>query len=259
MVEPKNGVLWTGVRAARLAGDSLSEEFFHRGNPATVEVGDEDIDRWIEKRIISVIGREFPDHNIVSEESRPEFAVQPRWIIDPLDGSINLRNGIPHFAISIAFQGIREPDVGIVYHVPSDTMYTAVEGEGAYANGQRLSPSETADVSDAVVVTGFDPATMRESDFQHFQSFLAETRGVRRFGSAASELSMVAAGQFDAFFERMLSMWDTAAGTMIVEEAGGKVTRVDLINDNNEMILASNEELHQDLIVLISSKAKSKQ
>ncbi|WP_135365042.1 inositol monophosphatase family protein [Halosimplex halophilum] len=259
MVEPKNGVLWTGVRAARLAGDLLSEEFFDRGNPSTVETDDRDIDRWIEERVIAVINREFPDHNIVSEESNPEFAVQPRWIIDPLDGSINLRNGIPHFAISIAFQGAREPDVGIVYHVPSDTMYTAVEGEGAYANGRPLSTSDTADVSEAVVVTGFDPATMRASDFQQFQSLLAETGGVRRFGSAASELSMVAAGQFDAFFERMLSMWDTAAGTMIVEEAGGKVTRVDLVNDNNEMILASNEELHRDLIVLISSKAKSKQ
>ncbi|QLH80474.1 inositol monophosphatase family protein [Halosimplex pelagicum] len=259
MGAPKNRMLWTGVRAARQAGDALTEAFFDRGDPATVEVDVEDIDRWIEERVIAVIDGEFPDHNVVSEESRPEFAVQPRWIIDPLDGSDNLKNGIPHFAISIAFQGAGSPDIGIVYHVPSDTMYTAVEGEGAYANGRPLSTSDTADVSESVVVTGFDPATMRASDFQHFQSLLAETRGVRRFGSAASELSMVAAGQFDAFFERMLSMWDTAAGTMIVEEAGGKVTRVDLVNDNNEMILASNEELHQDLIVLISSKAKSKQ
>jgi myo-inositol-1(or 4)-monophosphatase len=211
-------------------------------------------DHLAEAAIVDRVLTEFPDHNIVSEESSPEFTTKPRWIVDPIDGTTNYLNGIPHYAVSIAYQGVRSPDVGIVYHVPTDTMFTAVEGEGAYANGHPLSLSETSSLSEALVVTGFDPATMQSQEFEQFRQLLSVTQGVRRFGSAASEVSMVAAGQFDAFFERMLSVWDTAAGVLLVEEAGGEVTRIKFIDgQNSEMVLASNRQLHQDLVTLVSS------
>ncbi|MFC7196434.1 inositol monophosphatase family protein [Halosimplex aquaticum] len=133
-------------------------------------------------------------------------------------------------------------------------MFTAVEGHGAYANGEPLSLSETSELSNALVVTGFDAASVHDRDFETFRSLVSMTQGVRRFGSAASELAMVAAGRFDAFFERMLSVWDTTAGALIVEEAGGEVTRVELFTDGNEeVILAPNAQIHRELVVLFSS------
>lgn len=248
--------LGTAVRAARRASEALRSytdspaEFRHKTNGDIVTAAD----RLAERAILDELREQFPDHNIVSEERSPEFTTKPRWVIDPIDGTTNFLNGVPHYSISIAFEGVSAADVGVVYHVPTETMYTAIENGGAYANGQPLSLSATTDLSEALIVTGFDPASMQAQDFEQFRSLLDVTQGVRRFGSAAGELSMVAAGQFDAFFERMLSVWDTAAGVLIVEEAGGEVTRIKALDgDNSEMILASNEHLHQDLVTLVSS------
>lgn len=250
--------LWTAVRAARRAGDTLAsytiepDEFRHKADGDIVT----EADRAAERAILEELRTQFPDHDVISEERSPEFTTKPRWIVDPLDGTTNFLNGVPHYSVSIAFEGVRAADVGIVYHVPTETMFTATEGEGAYVNGRPLSLSTTADLSDALIVTGFDPASMDAQDFGHFRSLLAETQGVRRFGSAAGELAMVAAGQFDAFFERMLSVWDTTAGVLIVDEAGGEVTRIEALDgDNSEMILASNPHLHRDLVALVSSGA----
>jgi len=163
-------------------------------------------------------------------------------------------NGIPHYSVSIAFEGVSATDIGVVYHVPSETMFTAIEDGGAYANGHPISLSSATDLSNTLVVTGFDTASMQAPEYNKFLTLLEVTQGVRRFGSAAGELAMVAAGQFDAFFERKLSVWDTAAGVMLVEEAGGQVTRIKALDGNNsEMVLASNEAVHQKLVTLVSS------
>ncbi|WP_459191931.1 inositol monophosphatase family protein [Halosimplex sp. J119] len=246
--------LWTAVRAARRAGEALTSYA-----PTADESGERpdattESDRVAERAILQVIEEAYPEHNVVSEESSPVYTTKPRWIIDPLDGTANFVNGVPHYAVSIAFEGTGTADVGVVYHVPTETMYTAVEGHGAFADGQPLSLSETSELSKALVVTGFDAASVRDRDFQTFRSLVTMTQGVRRFGSAASELAMVASGRFDAFFERMLSVWDTTAGALLVEEAGGEVTRIELFTEgNDEVILASNSQIHQELVVLFSS------
>lgn len=246
--------LWTAVRAARRAGEALSAHSptGAESHERTSETTESDL--VAERAILDVIGETFPEHNTVSEESSPVYTAKPRWIIDPLDGTTNFVNGVPHYAVSIAFEGAGTEDVGVVYHVPTDTTFAAVEGRGAYADGRPLSLSETSDLSNALVVTGFDAASVHDRDFETFRTLVAMTQGVRRFGSAASELAMVAAGRFDAFFERMLSVWDTTAGALIVEEAGGEVTRVELFTDGNEeVILASNAQIHRELVVLFSS------
>ncbi|WP_136689298.1 inositol monophosphatase family protein [Halorhabdus amylolytica] len=215
-------------------------------------------ERPIEEAILTELDRHFPEQTIISEGLSPEFATEPRWIVDPLDGAVNYRNGVPHYSISIAFEGRQARDVGVVYYGPTDTVFTAVEGEGAFADGTALSVSETRSVSNALVATGFDPMTMAAQDLAQFRTFIDRTQGVRRFGSAAAELSMVAAGYFDVFFERMLRVWDTAAGTLLVEEAGGEVTRIERLDgDNSEMVLASNPHIHQELVSLVSGGSVS--
>lgn len=248
--------LWAALLAARRGAEVLGAETGQRqdGRHSLQAGATPDFDRVIEAAILEELDRHFPDHNVISEESSPEFVPKPRWIVDPLDGAINYRNGVPHYSISIAFEGSQSKDVSVVFHPPADTMYVAVEGEGAFANGRRLSVSDTTAVEDALVVTGFDPMTMKAQDFRNFRSLIEETQGLRRFGSAAADLSMVAAGQFDVFFERVLRLWDTAAGIQIIDEAGGKVTRIQrLDDDNSEMVLASNPHIHQELVSLISS------
>lgn len=246
--------LWAAVLAARRGAEALSTKPTNIVERCHTDSTAADPVLIAEEAILTELQRHFPEHNVISEERSPEFATKPRWIVDPLDGTINYLNGVPHYSISIAFEGASTRDVSVVYHVSSETMFAAVEGEGSFANGERISVSETDCVEDALVVTGFDPTTMRAEDFERFRSFIERTQGVRRFGSAAAELAMVAAGQFDVFFERMLSVWDTAAGTHIVEEAGGEVTRIERLNgSNSEMVLASNEQIHRDLVALISS------
>lgn len=250
--------LWAALLAARRGAEALasqpapSTEYLRRGaRPSTAEC-----DLVAEEAILTELDRHYPDHNVISEEKSPEFATKPRWIVDPLDGTVNYRNDVPHYSISIAFEGASAKDASVVYHIPTETLYAAVEGEGATANGRPISVSATESVSDALVVTGFDPMTMQAQDFRGFRSLVDETQGVRRFGSAAAELAMVAAGQFDVFFERMLRVWDTAAGTHIVEEAGGEVTRIEKFDgDNSEMVLASNPFIHRDLVSLVSTGA----
>lgn len=247
--------LWAALLAARRGGEALDSWAADRPGRGHATMSNEtaECDLVAEEAILTELDRHYPDHDVISEESSPEFAPKPRWIVDPLDGTVNYLNGVPHYSVSIAFESASERDVSVVYHIPSDTMYAAVEGEGAFANGRSLSVSETGSIEDALVVTGFDPATMEAQDVDQFRSLIGETQGVRRFGSAAAELSMVAAGRFDVFFERVLSVWDTAAGTHIVEEAGGEVTRIERLDgENSEMVLASSPGIHRDLVALVS-------
>ncbi|AEH39072.1 inositol monophosphatase family protein [Halopiger xanaduensis] len=248
--------LWAALLAARRGAEALAVWDEHHPNCTADRETNETCDVATEKAILTELERHFPEHNVISEESYPEFSTKPRWIVDPLDGRINYLNGIPHYSVSIAFEGTGAADVSVVYHIPSDRLFTAIEGQGAYLNGRPISVSETATLSDALVVTGFDPTTIESQHFDQFRSLLDRTQGVRRFGSAATELAMVADGQFDIFFERELSVWDTAAGIQLVEEAGGEITRIERVNGSNrEMVLASNPQIHQEAVSLISSSS----
>ncbi|WP_323173569.1 inositol monophosphatase family protein [Natrialba sp. PRR66] len=246
--------LWAALLAARRSAEALAFWDEHHTNRVAGQETDRTCDLATEKAILNELERHFPEHNVISEESYPEFATKPRWIVDPLDGRVNYLNGIPHYSVSIAFEGAGTADVSVVYHIPSDKLFTAIEGQGAYLNGRPISVSETTTLSDALVVTGFDPTTIKSQNFNQFRSLLDQTQGVRRFGSAAAELAMVANGKFDIFFERVLSVWDTAAGIQIIEEAGGEVTRIEQLDSSNrEMVLASNPQIHQEAVSLISS------
>ncbi|GAB3672928.1 inositol monophosphatase family protein [Halopiger thermotolerans] len=249
--------LWAALLAARRGAEALASWDEHHTDRAAGQEPARTCDLATEKAILNELERHFPEHNVISEERYPGFATKPRWIVDPLDGRINYLNGIPHYSVSIAFEGTGAADVSVVYHIPSDKLFTAIEGQGAYLNGRPISVSDTATLSDALVVTGFDPTTIKEQSFDQFRSLLDRTQGVRRFGSAATELAMVATGQFDIFFERVLSVWDTAAGIQIIEEAGGEITRIEQLDGSNrEMVLASNPQIHQEAVSLISSSGQ---
>jgi len=249
--------LWAALLAARRGAEVLADWRDEHGTRGYDARANESCESAAEAAILTELDRHFPDHNVISEENNPEFAPKPRWIVDPLDGRVNFLNGVRHYSVSIAFEGTDAPDVSVVYHIPSEQLFAAVEGEGAYRNGHPIGVSETRDLSNALVVTGFDPATIESQNVAQFRSLIDETQGVRRFGSAAAELAMVAAGEFDVFFERVLSVWDTAAGTKIVEEAGGEITRIERLDGSNtEMVLASNPTIHQDAVSLISSQGK---
>nr|WP_284008637.1 inositol monophosphatase [Halomicroarcula sp. YJ-61-S] len=246
--------LWPALRAARAAGEHLRDRF----DPVPASAGSCDgsgtsADISAEAIILDILEGSFPDHNVVSEERSPEFVPRPRWVIDPLDGTTNFHSGVPHFSVSIAYEGTGCPDLGIVYYVPDDRLFVAIEGDGAYVDGRPLELSGPVDLSDAVVVTGFDSLRRDDGGREYFRALVESTRGVRRMGSAAAELAFVAAGSFDVYFERKLDMWDTKAGTLIVTEAGGEVTHIEAVDDvTGEIVVASTPALHSELISFMS-------
>lgn len=243
--------LWTAIRATQVAAKELTERF-KMANSVEHKQGGELVtsaDRAAERQAVDVIKESFPEHNIISEESAPEFVTQPRWVIDPLDGTANFTNGFPHFSVSVAFEDATSPNVGVVQHVPTDRTYIAIEGEGAYVNGLSATPSETDTLSDAFVVTGYDSILGSDLDASYFEALVRSTQAVRRTGSAAAELAMVADGTFDVYVEHQLDVWDVAAGTQLVEEAGGEVMHIEAVDDvTGEIVVASNTHLHSDVI-----------
>lgn len=185
------------------------------------------VDRTAEAMLQERCYRIFPEAGFILEESgghahEREFL----WVIDPLDGTKNFVHGIPLFGISVALLHRRRPIVGVVYAVPQDELFWAVEGQGAYLGQERIQVSHTTDPDKLLVVTGFmyrDPARA-ETYFQALAEVMRRFGGLRRLGSAALDLAYVAAGRLDVFFEMDLNPWDVAAGSLLVQEAGGKVT-----------------------------------
>jgi len=189
-------------------------------------------DRASEERILERVRERFPDHAILAEESgrRPSTDGAPYlWVIDPLDGTTNFAHGLPIWSVSIGVLREGRPIVGVVHDPTRDECFTAVRGDGARLNGEPLRVSSAADLDEALLVTGFpyDIRTSPVNNLDHFERFMLRARAVRRLGSAALDLCYVAAGRFDAFWELKLHPWDVAAGALLVEEAGGRVTRFD--------------------------------
>ena len=187
-----------------------------------------EIDRQSEDYLLGEIRKSFPDHHVLSEESGGTRGEGHQWYIDPLDGTVNYAHNIPFFSVSIAYASNGTMKLAAVYDPMRDEMFIAERGKGAYLNGRPLHVSDAVELQRSLLVTGF-PYDAWDSEFDNFGNFVKfakMTQGVRRFGSAALDLSYVAAGRFDGFWELSLSPWDVAAGGLICEEAGGRVTNV---------------------------------
>jgi myo-inositol-1(or 4)-monophosphatase len=215
-----------------------------------------------EKYIISRIRKKFPDHAILSEEGHGRKSDNSfRWIIDPLDGTVNYAHGFPVYCVSIAIEYENDMLVGVVYDPERDELFTAGKSLGAYMNRQKIHVSTEKNLERALLATGFgyNVKTARKNNLGLFARMVKTAQAVRRPGSAAIDLCWLAAGRLDGFWEFYLHPWDTAAGILIVEEAGGRVTRIDgrPYSIFHIDILASNGFLHKKMQNTLTSKSNS--
>ena len=188
-----------------------------------------EIDHQSEAYLLGEVQRDFPEHHIFAEESGIiQGNVENIWYVDPLDGTVNYAHQVPVFCVSIGYAYQGKLTLGAVYDPLRDEMFTAERGKGAYLNGKQLKASTTFELKRSLLVTGFpyDAWNTKLDNFANFVKFAKMTQGVRRLGSAALDLSYVAAGRFDGFWELSLKPWDVAAGGLICEEAGAIVTNV---------------------------------
>ncbi len=250
-----SGYLAEVQEIAREAGAVLLSYF---DKNVTIEYkGDVDLvtiaDRTSEKLIVERLHERWPEHGIVGEEgTRSDTGAAYRWLVDPLDGTTNFAHGYPVFCVSIAL--VRKDDqleVGILYDPTRDEMFAAERGQGATLNGQPIHVSRIPKLAVSLLGTGFPSHKRHKNPNIHFyQQITLRSHGVRRAGSAALDLANVACGRYDGFWEFNLNPWDTAAGVLLVQEAGGTVTRFDgspFRLDSRE-VLASNGLLHPELI-----------
>jgi len=223
-----------------------------------------DTDRDAEALVVAQLRAAFPDHTIVAEEAtcgttlaRPT-AEQYAWYLDPLDGTTNFAHAFPHFCVSLALARGTEPLLGIVYDPMRDELFAARRGGGATLNGAPIGVSGVDDLERALLATGFPYDRRAHTDFylSFVADFMQRAQGIRRGGSAALDLCYIACGRFDGFWEWKLRPWDTAAGTLIVREAGGGVSdfRGGAFDLFGEQALASNGHLHAALIEVLAQR-----
>jgi myo-inositol-1(or 4)-monophosphatase len=211
-----------------------------------------EIDQKSEQTIIACLQEYFPGHSILAEESGlTAHASEYTWVIDPLDGTTNYAQGLPIFAISIALRYRKETVLAVVYAPVVEQLYTAIKGQGAYLNGEKLHVAAKTKLIDCVLATGFpyDIATHPANNIRYFSHIVTQARAVRRLGAAAYDLACVAAGTFDGYWEMNLSPWDAAAGILLVEEAGGQV--VHFRQDRGVSIIAANPVICRELEIQI--------
>jgi myo-inositol-1(or 4)-monophosphatase len=249
----------TAIEAALKAGEILRRGFYSdyqiSEKPGVHNLVTE-YDHKAEESIISTILSHYPSHSIVAEESgeaHTKQGAEVHWIIDPLDGTVNFAHRIPIFSVSIGVAVHQEVIAGVVYSPLLHELFVAEKSKGAYLNGVRLNVSKVDQLIRAFVATGF-PYNVNQNPLHCIDRFVQmQAKGVpiRRLGSAALDLSYVAAGRFDAFWEINLNSWDMAAGKLLIEEAGGKVTKYNgspfsIFSD--KMLLATNGHLHSAMI-----------
>lgn len=222
-------MLNTAIKAARKAGD-LMLRYLDRGYDLGVSAkGRNDfvteVDRMAEHIIIDILQGAYPDHAFIAEESGALGAGEHEWIIDPLDGTTNFLYGFPHFACSIALRRRGRLDQAVIYDPLKQDLFTASRGGGAQLNGRRIRVTQRANLEQALLGTGFPIRDQARLDqyIEQLRTLLGKTAGVRRAGSAALDLAYVACGRLDGFWEMGLKIWDIAAGSLLIEEAGGLV------------------------------------
>ena len=247
---------------AREAG-ALLREYYHRGVTAEYK-GDVDLvteaDRASEKLIVARLKEQLPEHGVYGEEgSRQGLDSEFRWYIDPLDGTTNFAHGFPAFCVVLGCEqrkpGLKADEdgvmvAGVIYDPLRDEMFSAAKGQGATLNGKPIHVSKVKKLQESLVATGFPSQKRHLSPNVHFyQEFTLRSHGVRRAGSAALDLAYVACGRLEAFWEIKLNPWDTSAGYLLVEEAGGKITHFDgskFTLDSRE-VFASNGLIHAEM------------
>lgn len=246
--------LQVAVEIAQQAGRILMEEFFR---PLDIHYkGDEvdlvtQADRRSEQYIVARLNQEFPGHAIAAEEGTgQDTASEFRWHVDPLDGTTNFAHRYPCFCVSIALAERDTLLAAVVFNPFYNELFTAARGQGARLNAKTISVSNNATLATSLLCTGFPVRNRKLSpNLQYYGEFTQRSHGVRRDGSAALDLAGVAAGRFDAFWEFGLSKWDTAAGVLLVEEAGGRVS--DFAGNpyqlGERVILATNGLIHEEM------------
>jgi myo-inositol-1(or 4)-monophosphatase len=251
------------IQTARDAGRVLAERFGRNlriSNKSEIDLVTES-DLASERLIIDRIKTHYPRHSILAEESGTNLpggeGAQSgwRWIIDPLDGTTNYAHGYPCFCVSMGLEHDGTLEIGVIYDPLRDEMFSAERGQGAALNGKRIHVSPTPNLASALLCTGFPYDVRERSEFaRHFTNFIMNAQGVRRDGAAALDLAYVAAGRFDGFWEEGLKPWDVAAGMLLIEEAGGRVS--DYQNRSldifNPPILASNGLIHEQMMRVLA-------
>ncbi|MCZ6514135.1 MAG: inositol monophosphatase family protein [Nitrospinae bacterium] len=212
-----------------------------------------EIDLLCEKEIITSIKKQFPDHAFLAEESgATEGDADHLWIIDPLDGTVNYAHGYPCYCVSIGYQRKGEVVVGVVYNPCLDELFVAEKGRGATLNGKAIAVSPATELKKSLLATGFayDINESTNNNLDHFENFIKACQAIRRPGSAAMDLCYTAMGRFEGFWELKLHPWDYAAGWLMVEEAGGQVTRFDgsPFQMGDRSVLVSNGHIHQAMV-----------
>jgi len=254
--------LEAAVEIAREAGKVLREEL--ERPPAIAYKGEFDLvtqaDRRSESVIVSGLQKYFPEHAVAAEEGTgKETASEFRWHVDPLDGTTNFAHGYPCFCVSMALARKNELLLGVIYNPVYNELFTATRGKGAFLNGERIRCSKINALKNSLLCTGF-PNHDRQAhpNIHYYWDFTLRSHGVRRDGSAALDLASVASGRFDSFWEFGLKAWDTAAGVIMVEESGGKIT--DLKGQPYQLggasILASNGLIHDEMVRVAAEVAK---
>ena len=246
----------TASDIARRAG-ALLLEYSARGvkteykGSGTVDVVTE-ADRASEKLIVESLRAAFPNHGIVGEEgSRSQSAGEYIWYVDPLDGTTNFAHGFPVFCVSLGLAQHNEVIAGVVFDPTRNELFAAERGSGATLNGKKIRVSEVAALGESLLGTGF-PSKKRHlnPNIYFYHQLTMKTHGIRRAGSAALDLSCVASGRYDGYWEFNLNPWDTSAGVLLVEEAGGRLTHVDGSKFDvaaSRDVLATNGLIHQEL------------
>lgn len=217
-----------------------------------------EFDRKSQDLIVRRLARKYPGYGILSEEDISLDVDAPvKWIVDPLDGTTNFAHGLPIWAISIALENRGKIILGIVYDPTRKEMFYAIKGEGAFLNGKKIKVSKVNELDQSLLVTGFpyDIRSAKDNNLNHFSNFAVRAQAVRRLGSAALDLCYTACGRFDGYWELKLSPWDQAAGSLILREAGGRITdfagkKFSIYGDE---VLGTNGLVHQEMMVILNT------
>ena len=252
------------TRACMKASRPLIRDFGELENLQVSSKGPGDFvssaDKRTEKTIIEELQKAHPEYGIITEETGiiNKSNIKNRWIIDPIDGTMNFLNGIPQFAISIAYEEDNEIICGVIFNPITNEMFCAEKGNGAYLNNSRIRVSNKKKLKDALLVTGGPngASKIKNKIYSEYINVSNNVSNVRKFGSAALDMAYVACGRFDGYWQRELNYWDIAAGVIILREAGGFIDffEDDLSYPLKKNVLASNSNIHQELKELINKK-----
>lgn len=253
----KNTLIKAAIESGRIMKENFGGDFKISSKDVVSNLVTE-IDKKSEDKIIEIIKNDFPSHDIITEEAGAIYQDSEfKWIIDPIDGTVNYAHGIPLTCVSIGLEKNGEIILGVVFNPISNEFFFSEKGKGAFLNDKKISVSGNNDVKKSLLVTGFpyDSSSYIPDPVTLFKKFMMLDIPIRRLGSAALDLCWTACGRFEGFWEFNLNAWDVAAGFLILEEAGGKVT-----NFNNEkfsvygkQILATNELIHDQMLEIINS------